>query len=179
MLRLDQGLKKTQLLQRICPPISQIKCFTKYCSISESKGKLEHFRQASWLKSALSPFCLFSSVTVFNPSKEYLDYVFVCFPCRHHGPPAPWGSGSQSCLSGTTSSRLGYLRADLTASGWRAFSTRRASWQQWNRYTWPQSGYPILSAREETRWRTQGQAGTQPQQHTQVDTQSLTGQYKH
>lgn len=90
---------------------------------------------------------LLSVLIRLDDSFQYCILMF-CSCClslffRHRGPPAPWGSGSQSCLSGTGSSKLGSLKGGPTASGWQASSTRRASWQPWDRYTQHQATYPL------------------------------------
>lgn len=97
--------------------------------------------------------------------------LFVCLLVvfSHRGPPAPWGSGSRSCLSGTVSSRPGSLKGDPTASGWQVSSTRRASWQPWDRYARHQATYHLPTAREKTRWHAEGEAGTQPHLHTHAN----------
>lgn len=102
-----------------------------------------------------------------------LMLLFVCLLVvfSHRGPPAPWGSGSQSCLSGTVSSRPGSLKGDPTASGWQVSSTRRASWQPWDRYARHQATYHLPTAREKTRWHAEGEAGTQPHLHTHANMQ--------
>lgn len=102
-----------------------------------------------------------------------LMLLFVCLLVvfSHRGPPAPWGSGSRSCLSGTVSSRPGSLKGDPTASGWQVSSTRRASWQPWDRYARHQATYHLPTAREKTRWHAEGEAGTQPHLHTHANMQ--------
>lgn len=85
---------------------------------------------------------------------------FSFFFSRLRGLPAPWGSGSRSYLSGIGSSRLGSLKGGPTASGWQASSTRRASWQPWDRYT--RHHLLIRYGGEEARWHAEGRPGTQP-----------------
>lgn len=105
-----------------------------------------------------------------------LMLLFVCLLVvfSHRGPPAPWGSGSRSCLSGTVSSRPGSLKGDPTASGWQVSSTRRASWQPWDRYARHQATYHLPTARERP-------DGTQreKQAHSHIYTRMQTCTDKH
>lgn len=94
-----------------------------------------------------SPFSFISLYCLFFWSDPNVLFVLSSLFFRHRGPPAPWGSGSQNCLSGTGSSRLGSLKGGPIASGWQASSTRRASWQQWDRYTWRRATY-LLTRRQ-------------------------------
>lgn len=116
-------------------------------------------------------FCVFRHYILFM-----LFLFFFFFPSRHHGPPAPWGSGSQSYLKEIDSSRLGSLKGGPTASGWRASSTRRASWQPWDRYTWHRATYLFTHC-----WGGEQMArrGTQCGRHTTIYTHTYKPPHRH
>lgn len=145
----------------------------------------------SWHAMIRNPFFHFSprsSPLIRLPDSFLCFVVMFCsrrclsLSSRRRGPPAPWGSGSQSCLSGTGSSRLGSLKGGPTASGWQASSTRRASWQPWDRYARHQATYLLTHrrggdqmARRGTSGRTATFAHTYAYTHIHTYAQALGG----